>query len=78
MSKKSPLILWFSFCPTFPKVGERNCGIFRCGIYKSNFLQIPQHLDKEACLDLVLNKTIYGCGRPFRLVGNSAEICDYI
>ena len=76
--EKSSLILSCPNCSMMIVILERNCGIFRCGIYKSNFMQIPQHLDKESCLDLVLNKSIYGCAQPFRLVGNSAEICDYI
>jgi hypothetical protein len=61
---------------------EINCAIFRHGILKSNGEQIGPHTPKQECEALVLNKLIYGCGKPFRLVNNNnvynAEICDYI
>jgi len=55
-----------------------NCAIFRCGIYKHNFEQINPHLDKENCDKLKKEDKIYGCGKPFRLISNVVEKCDYI
>jgi len=43
------------------EIEQINCGIFRCGILKSNNEQIPPHLSKEECggrFDLWLWKTI--------------------
>ena len=76
--ENSVLIIMCPHCSIQIIILERNCSIFRCGIYKDTYQQIPPHLDKEACLNLVNNKSIYGCGGPFRIVGNFAEICDYI
>lgn len=65
-----------------------NCKIFRCGIYKNNFSQINPHMKKELCEQLIKNKLIYGCGKPFKLTiktdnsNNSIkyilEKCEYI
>ncbi|KRX06665.1 hypothetical protein PPERSA_07899 [Pseudocohnilembus persalinus] len=61
-----------------------NCGIFRCGTYKSNNRQIPSHLPKSQCEILVTKKLIYGCGKPFKVQKNrdngniEAKKCDYI
>lgn len=57
---------------------EKNCCIFRCGVYKHNNVQINPHLDKQSCDNLVSKGLIHGCGKPFKLVGNRLEICDYI
>ena len=55
-----------------------NCGIARCGIFKSNYEQIPPHFEREKCLELVRERLIYGCGQPFVIVNNVAEKCDWI
>ena len=55
-----------------------NCGIFRHGVYKSNYKQINPHLCKDKCDELAKDNKIYGCGKPFKLENNKAIICDYI
>lgn len=62
------------------KKNETNCCIFRCGIYKNNFVQIPPHANKEECDRLKNNDLIYGCGKPFKFNKNKqeVEICEYI
>jgi hypothetical protein len=57
-----------------------NCAIFRHGIYKSTGLQLNPHASKEECDTAFLNKTIEGCGKPFRLNKEKQvlEICEYI
>ena len=61
------------------KINELNCRIFRCGVYKYNFVQIPPHLDKLSCELLVTNKLIYGCSKPFKIDNDyKARVCDYI
>ena len=59
-----------------------NCKIFRHGVYKSNYQQIPPHLSKIECDKLKENDLIYGCGKPFKLNIDkdcvNAIICDYI
>lgn len=60
-------------------VNDLNCRVFRCGIYKDTFEQIPPHLDKLTCDFLACKKMIYGCSKPFKINNiNVAEICDYI
>lgn len=59
-------------------IEEVNCAIFRHGIFKENYQQIPPHASKEICEQWVKEDLIYGCGKPFRLINNTAEICDYI
>jgi len=53
-----------------------NCGIFRCGVYKSNLEHIYPHLSKEKCESL--KNEIWGCGKPFKFDGKRISICDYI
>jgi hypothetical protein len=53
-----------------PKSGI-NCKIFRHGVYKTNFDQIPPHSKKEVCDDLFNMGKIYGCGKPFIFDGNN-------
>lgn len=73
------------------KIGELNCHIFRHGIYKKSWKQIDPHLNKKECDRLFLEKEIYGCGRPFKMVKEmsldeskkriikyNVETCDYI
>jgi hypothetical protein len=63
-------------CGIMIEIVQLNCAIFRCGIYKHNYQQIPPHLPKREC-DLLIDK-IYGCGKPFRVINKKLEICDYI
>ena len=57
---------------------EINCGIFRHGVFKVNGQQMNPHESKENCDRFAEQGLILGCGKPFRLVNGSAEICDYI
>lgn len=65
-------------CGIIIDVVEMNCKIFRCGIYKCNGIQIPQHLSEVECKALA--DTIWGCGKPFYYneITKKMEICDYI
>jgi hypothetical protein len=65
-------------CHIFIFIEQQNCNIYRCGIFKSNFNQIPPHLSKSDCDELVKQNLIYGCSKPFRINNNKALICDYI
>lgn len=56
---------------------EIHCGIFRCGKWRHNNEQLPQHLSKKECQNIDLDQ-IYGCAKPFKLEGSKAVICDYI
>ena len=58
------------------EVVEVNCAIFRCGIYKDTFQQLPPHLPEAECN--AVRDRIYGCSRPFRWVNGKLEKCDYI
>ena len=64
-------------------IEQINCAIFRHGIFISNGKQIPPHLSKNECDDLIEKKLIYGCAKPFRLIKDQSgnwvgEVCDYI
>lgn len=57
---------------------EVNCAIFRHGQYKSSGEQLEPHAPKELCDQVVKDGLINGCGKPFKLVNNKLEKCDYI
>ena len=60
----------YVFCPHCNitiSVEALNCCIFRCGVYKHNGEQIQPHMPKDECDGLVSMKTIYGCGKPFKI-----------
>lgn len=63
-----------------------NCAIFRHGIHK-NGEQVNPHAPKEECDRLVLEDSVLGCCKPFRMEqetdssGNAVykiEACDYV
>jgi hypothetical protein len=60
--------------------GEINCGIFRHGVYRTGFEQIPPHASKQVCDELYVKNLIYGCGKPLRYnhTTKSFEVCGYI
>ena len=72
------LVVSCPHCGIYIEILEINCRIFRCGIYKTTYAQIPPHLPKMECDLLVQQDLIYGCGRPFMLVNNVPTICDYV
>jgi hypothetical protein len=59
-------------------INKINCKIFRHGVYKNNFKQINQHLNKDSCDKLIKNNLIYGCGKPFELILNKLDNNEYI
>jgi hypothetical protein len=55
------------------------CGIYRCGVFRTNGQPIPPHAPKVECEFYVNNQLIYGCGSPFKYNGKDPpEICNYI
>jgi hypothetical protein len=65
-------------CYQLIEVIELNCRIFRCGIIKATYEQIPPHATKDECIKY-LNDGIYGCAKPFIINNNLIpEKCDYI
>ena len=59
-------------------IDQINCGIFRCGVYKQTFEQIPPHLIETECNQIREEGLVYGCAKPFRYDGITVSICDYI
>jgi hypothetical protein len=57
---------------------EINCAIFRHAIFKNTYEQINPHSSKELCETYIADDSVYGCAKPFKLVNNCPEICDYI
>lgn len=68
-------------CNEMMEIEQRNCDIFRHGHMKDSLKQIPPHLSKELCEQLIEKSLIYGCGKPFELYYEDnelkAKICDY-
>jgi hypothetical protein len=78
---KSIFVVKCPHCGIMIEIVEFNCRIFRCGVFKHpSYEQIAPHLPKEECDRLVLNNSIYGCGKPFRIPEGSLDpiVCDYI
>ena len=63
-------------CNVMIEITALNCGIFRCGIYKDNGLQINPHMSKEECNNI--KNDIYGCGNPFQIINNKIVKCAWI
>ena len=59
-----------------------NCGIFRHAYLKSTNRQIDPHASKIICENLIKEKLIIGCGKPFKIVKREnhlhTEKCEYI
>ncbi len=60
------------------EIAEINCGIFRCGVYKTTGEQVSPHLSKSECELLKNADKIWGCCRPFRYREGELVVCDYI
>ena len=58
------------------EIVEENCGIFRCGVFRDTGAQLPPHASEEECIRSL--PMLWGCSKPFRLVGDHAEPCGYI
>ena len=69
-------------CKGIIEIIEINCGIFRHGANKIDGCQINPHASKTTCDNLLEKDSIYGCGKPFRLIFQNAVyraiLCDYI
>lgn len=66
-------------CNEYVLIDSIACGIFRHGIYKSNYKQINPHAPKNFCDDLVTKDIIFGCGKPFKYMGTGEPVmCDYV
>ena len=57
---------------------EINCAIFRHAIFRDTLEPIDPHASKQTCDALVRDEKVYGCGKPFRLVNDVPEVCDYV
>ncbi len=61
------LLIKCPHCSVNIEVSAIKCGIFRCGIYKSNNKQLPPHSKKVLCDKVVEEGLIWGCGLPFHI-----------
>lgn len=76
-------ILKCPYCEQYIEIIEINCGIFRCGLYKTDCSQLNPHASREECERVVAEDRIFGCGKPFRVYKMAAseyriEKCEYI
>jgi len=71
-------------CLAWIEIESINCAIFRHAVYKQGLTGINPHMSKIDCENLVNNDLVYGCGKPFKLIGTDkngeyqAIICGYI
>jgi hypothetical protein len=79
--------MFFIQCPhcfEWIQILELNCQIFRHGVFKHNFEQIPPHSTLSECTNWKEKDEIFGCGKPFCIVQDPitqvyiAKICDYV
>jgi hypothetical protein len=74
-----PIIIICPHCKDFIIIEEINCRIFRHAVLIETNEQINPHASEYDCNNLIDNKLIYGCGKPFKLNENyEPEICKYI
>jgi len=67
-------------CPTcgrYIEILQLNCAIFRCGIFKDSYKQLPPHSSQEECEQAIKNGLIFGCGKPFEVIDGTAVKSDY-
>lgn len=59
-----------------------NCGILRCGIYRTNrgtIRQIPKHASEKQIIKLRKNnQIIFGCGNPIQYKNDKLVKCEWI
>jgi hypothetical protein len=76
------IIILCPHCSNYIIIAHINCAIFRHGADKISFTQIHPHSSKQICDKLKQEDSIYGCGKPFKIIIKEgkyvAEICDYI
>ena len=63
-------------CNVTIEVVALNCGVFRCGVYRDDGLQINPHLPQAECE--ALGDSIYGCGKPFQILNGKIRKCAFI
>lgn len=84
MDEKEYLIIECPHCKDFIQIYkcDINCGIFRHAILKDNYNLVNPHLSRELCEQLIFEKKIFGCCKPFQIQKKNniwnIEICDYI
>lgn len=62
------MIITCPHCHLYIEIEQVNCAIFRHGVFKSNFQQLPPHSPKEVCDN---TEVLWGCGKPFKLIKNA-------
>lgn len=59
-------------------IEQLNCKIFRCGVFKNNYIQIPPHSNKQFIDNLLIQNRIFGCGQAFKLILNIENVYEAI
>jgi hypothetical protein len=72
----APLLFTCPNCNVMIEVVALNCGVFRCGIYRDDGLQVNPHLPQAECEKL--GDSIYGCGKPFQILNGKIIKCAFI
>jgi len=64
-------------CLSYTMIEQLNCRIFRHGIFKDGS-DVSPHSTKEDCDRFIALDLIWGCGKPFQIIGDVAVVCEYI
>ena len=81
--QQTSCIIQCPHCEDYLEIISINCGIFRHAVYKNN-CQMDPHASQQECEKAILNQSIFGCGKPFRVhkptneTDLKVEPCDYI
>lgn len=71
------IIITCPHCSDTVIIEQLNCCIFRHGVFKENNIQIPPHATKLECDNFISNNLIFGCGKPFEILKDSANNSDF-
>jgi hypothetical protein len=82
--EEKELIVKCPHCDEYIIIEKLNCCIFRHAVYINTQKQINPHTPQDICEQLVKDKLILGCGKPFKIIVDvndddkiTTEICDY-
>jgi hypothetical protein len=79
---EKPIVVICPHCEDPVEIEKLNCCIFRHAILKVSGYQIDPHASKERCEEYIKNNSIFGCGKPFKIIQEGTElkavICEYI
>lgn len=78
VTSKCECIVQCPHCKEYIWIEQMNCRIFRHATYL-NGEPIPPHSTQTECEQLLEEKKVYGCTKPFQILETGEVVrCDYI